>query len=93
MNRGFKIIIVILVTVALCVGVICILNTQYSLNMDNYTVEEYIVKKGDTLWALAERFSDHQTDVRVWIHEVEQLNKCTGSLQIGQVLLIYVAKT
>lgn len=93
MSRGFGIIVVIVLMVALCVGISSVLNTQYSLNKDNYTIEEYVVKSGDTLWALAERFCDHQTDVRVWIDEVERLNNCASSLQVGQVLLVYVAKT
>jgi nucleoid-associated protein YgaU len=48
-----------------------------------------VVRPGDTLWALADRYGPPTVDPRVWIDRVERANGLRGALlRPGQVLVI-----
>ena len=50
---------------------------------------EVCVKYGDTLWDLAERYGDQQTDVREIIYEICEINSISASdLAAGQLIKI-----
>ena len=47
------------------------------------------VESGDTLWSIAQRYSDGRTDIRRFIYEITDLNSLeTSDISIGQQLLI-----
>lgn len=47
------------------------------------------VEAGDTLWTIAEEYSDGKTDIRKLIYEISNLNNLeTSNISVGQKLLI-----
>ena len=48
------------------------------------------VKRGDTLWTIAERHCDNNTNIQIFIHQIAELNNLDGnySLAPGQELRI-----
>lgn len=53
---------------------------------DNTTT--YTVSTGDTLWDIAQDYSDNRHDTRQVVWEIEQLSGCSAELQPGQTLTI-----
>lgn len=49
---------------------------------------EITVQKGDTLWALSDRFCSESIDRRWWISQVKKINNTNGNIKKGQVLII-----
>jgi len=65
----------------------CSLGGQAFGNQDSYT--EVVVKKGDTLWDLAEKHSSKNQDIRKTIYEIKKLNNLTEPyLKPGDLLII-----
>ena len=88
--------IMILLT-SLCINGIFNFNGVYADAKEN-TVEDYIdeeqyqiirVNAGDTLWEIAEKYSNSNMDIRKAIYEISDLNNLeTSELIVGQELLI-----
>ena len=79
---AFIIIIIIIITLA-------ITTTMERQNNYKYTsTTSYYVEEGDTLWFIAQQYSDNRHDVRIVIDEIEKLSQCNANLQIGQLLTI-----
>ncbi len=58
---------------------------------EEYRTETYIVKKGDTAWAIMNKRNYADKDIRELIHYIEQDNKIdAGKLQIGQDIIIRI---
>ena len=49
---------------------------------------EITIQKGDTLWALSDRFCSESIDRRWWISQVKKINNTNGNIKAGQVLII-----
>ncbi|WP_227766445.1 LysM peptidoglycan-binding domain-containing protein [Zhaonella formicivorans] len=47
-----------------------------------------VVKKGDTLWNIAEKYGPAEQDIRKTIYEIKIMNKVEDLLQPGDVLII-----
>ena len=57
----------------------------------SYTLEDYIVQKGDTAWSIANRNNTANKDIRELIYYMEQDNGIkAGNLQIGQEVKIRI---
>lgn len=79
--------LLVCLTIFSCYGVI---------NMEASTLpmhkEQVTVHKGDSLWAIAGRWTEKDEDVREVIYRIEQENKMTDSdiLQPGQKIIVPV---
>ena len=51
-------------------------------------LRRYVVRTGDTLWAIAGRLGDPEDDPRPLIDAIEEANGIDGALQPGDVLRI-----
>ncbi len=57
----------------------------------NYEVCEFTVSEGDTLWGIAELYTDGSVDIRKYIWEIKKLNGMgTAELMPGDVIIIPV---
>lgn len=62
---------------------------QPTMNKLEWQEETYIVKSGDTLWEIADRYCPDIVDKREWIAEVQELNNLHDSmLHPGQILKV-----
>ena len=77
---------VILLFVGIAILVIAVQPTMKQIEWDE---ETYIVKSGDTLWTIADKYCPEIVDKREWIHEIQELNDLHGSiLHPGQRLKV-----
>ena len=66
--------------------------TQPTMTKVEWTEETYIVKSGDSLWAIADRYCPDIVDKREWIAEVKELNNLYDStVHPGQMLKVLAA--
>ena len=78
--------LVIFIGIAL---VLLLIATQPTMKQIEWDEETYIVKSGDTLWTIADKYCPEIVDKREWIHEVQELNNLHGSiLHPGQRLKV-----
>jgi nucleoid-associated protein YgaU len=86
-------ILLIIATMITIITLICLINHSIQERKANYNYEStinYTVKANDSLWKIAEQFSDNRHDVRIVIDEIQKLSD-TGSLIFpGQQLTIPV---
>lgn len=55
------------------------------------SVAQVFVKKGDTLWSIAEKYKPREVGIREYIREVKDLNEMNGSTLIaGEVIEVFV---
>ena len=67
---------------------------QPTMNKIEWEEETYIVKSGDTLWRIADKYCPDIVDKREWIAEVQELNNLHSSvLHPGQSLKVLVPAT
>ena len=58
---------------------------------ENVVYKEIVVKKGDTLWAIASEFAEPSIDIRMLINDICKLNDIKpGSIYPGQVISVPV---
>lgn len=73
--------------------ILLIIAIQPTMNKIEWQEETYIVKSGDTLWEIADKYCPDIVDKREWIAEVQELNNLHGSaLRIGQKLKVLAPK-
>lgn len=59
----------------------------------SWTIEEYYVEPGDTLWGIARQYCPDDMDIREYIYEVEEYNNMpTSGLRAGQTIDVLVDK-
>lgn len=84
------------ITIIVSLYVLCtnaIERNQPKFTEEEYEVESYRVRKGDTLWALAEENIVEGDSVRAWINETEELNNGKADYLLeGQLIEIYIRK-
>ena len=90
-NPGrFATIITILVLIA-ALTVCCI---SYAHSENSYDVCEFTVCEGDTLWCIAEQYTDESIDIREYIREIKKLNGLeSAELMPGDILIIPIYET
>jgi len=91
--KVFAVIAILIIFAVLCVVAI-INNTKQmtTINTADYTIEEYTVKAGDTLWSLSNRYKSEYEYNRAWISAVVELNSFdTTTLHIGETIQVYVS--
>lgn len=80
-----------LVALLIVALIILIFAVQPTMNRVEWTEEIYIVRSGDTLWAIADKYCPDIVDKREWIYEVQNLNKIGDStIHPGQRLTVLV---
>ena len=53
--------------------------------------ETVMVRSGDTLWEIASRYVDDNTDIRMFIYDISKINELSGAELIpGQEILVPV---
>lgn len=65
--------------------------TRYKTGMGNERIkyQQVIVHSGDTLWAISEKYSQPDRDIRALVYEIEEINQLKSSTIVpGQVLRI-----
>lgn len=81
---------VILLIVGLTVLVMAV---QPTMKQIDWSEETYIVKSGDTLWTIADKYCPEIVDKREWIAEVQELNQLNNStIHPGQMLKVLAPK-
>lgn len=83
----YKKICILLVISALVVGGNT-LNGRFAYQHPKKNEIIYIVKPGDTLWSIAAKYCDNNTDIMEEIHKIKMQNQIDGHLYIGQKLII-----
>lgn len=61
-----------------------------NFNSKNFHTEEYVVKSGDTLWAIGRRCIGENANIREWAEAVTIVNNITNNIYPGQSIIIYV---
>lgn len=82
---------VILLALSLSVTLIITATSKRTSNGEaaEITYVNYCVKPGDTLWDIAEEYSDNNVDLRKFISEIEEKNQLKGAdIYIGDSLLV-----
>lgn len=83
-----------LLTVGLFVFCLAVLALNQGPTMDEveWQEERYLVREGDTLWALAGRYCPKDMDRREWIEAVVDLNDMQDGLRAGDKITVLVAE-
>ena len=80
-----------LVALLIVAFILLIVAIQPTMNRVEWSAETYIVKSGDTLWAIADKYCPDIVDKREWIAEVKDLNRIHDSIiHPGQRLTVLV---
>ena len=61
-----------------------------NFNSKDFHTEKYVVKSGDTLWAIGRRFIGENADIREWAEAVAIVNNITADIYPGQSIIVYV---
>jgi hypothetical protein len=85
---GIILVIFCIYAVFLCPLLISICSNDKKYTTDN--AEIYVVKPGDSLWKIAERYPDE--DIRRLVYEIKKANDTTADIRPGQVLKIPVSE-
>lgn len=73
------------------ITMICLINNSIQQRQANYhyeTTTNYIVSKGETIWTIAQQFSDNRHDTREVVYEIQKLSNTTALIFPGQELTI-----
>lgn len=78
-----------ILTVCISVGVGIARAGKNSAEAEGITYVEYYVQTGDTLWDIAEAYSNNNVDLREFISEIEEKNQLKSAyIYSGDVLLV-----
>lgn len=84
---------IILIVLLIGCFILLAIAIQPTMNRIEWDEETYIVKSGDTLWEIADRYCPDIVDKREWIAEVKELNDLGSStLHPGQMLTVLAPK-
>ena len=65
-------------------------SVEIQRNCEYNSTAEYVVEHGDTLWDIAQLYSDNRHDVRDVVRTIRELSECTATIHAGQRLTIPV---
>ena len=57
---------------------------------DEYTIQEYTVQTGDTLWSIGRNTIEPGENIQAWLHETRKLNNIDPDLKPGQKIFLPV---
>lgn len=89
-NNGGGVIALTLLMVIVIGLVVGFRNAEVKRNYAYTETTTYYVEKGDTLWTIAQEYSDNRHDTRKVIYEIEKLSGCTATIFPGDRLTIPV---
>ncbi|MEI6285115.1 MAG: LysM domain-containing protein [Bacillota bacterium] len=94
-NGRIFFVIVALVIIGYVMGIMTSLAFSYKSQDEATVCTNETVKRGDTLWTIAERHCDNNTNIQVFIHQIAELNNLDGnySLTPGQELRIPIGES
>ena len=79
------------ITIIICMCLSVINGSAIANGSSVAAYETVIVRPGDTLWDIADTYAKSDTDIRSFMHEIEEVNDVTGgNIYVGQELLIPV---
>lgn len=81
-------IIMIVLMITVFVSVLSFRNRENTANYQYTTTTSYYVSEGETLWSIAQQYSDNRHDIRIVIDEIKTLSQCDSNLQISQHLTV-----
>lgn len=95
--KGYRIVnlkrficVIAIITATAMLSVFCI---SFAHSENSYSVCEFTVCEGDTLWGIAELYTDDSIDIREYIREIKKLNGMgTAELMPGDVIIIPIIK-
>lgn len=61
-----------------------------NFNSKDFHTEKYVVKSGDTLWAIGRKCIGENADIREWTEAVAIVNNITANIYPGQSIIVYV---
>ena len=83
-QKRFAVVVAVAVTL---ITVLCF--CSYAHSGTSYDVCEFTVSEGDSLWEIAEVYTDDSVDIREYIREIKELNGMeTAELMPGDVIII-----
>ena len=87
--------IVALVLTGYIMGIMTSLAFSYQTHAEPVACVNETVKRGDTLWAIAERHCDNKTNIQMFVHQIAELNNLdnNSSLMPGQELQIPIVES
>ncbi|MFA5535884.1 MAG: LysM peptidoglycan-binding domain-containing protein [Bacillota bacterium] len=87
--------IICLAVITLIIGCYFVVKGGAAIAATNYIKKqnqsvEVVILKGDTLWALAEKYGNPKKDIRQRIYQIQEINdlKLTEHIQPGQKIII-----
>lgn len=84
-------VIAIVLIMACFMGIIWLRFSDAKAWKSEASVIQIFVKKGDTLWGIAEKYKPREVGIREYIREVKDLNEMNSSTLIaGEVIEVFV---
>ena len=78
-----------LMTIIITMSLSMLFGNTYVSGSSNKAYYAITVESGDTLWTIAEKYSDDKTDIRQFIYDISKINDLESSkILVGQKLLI-----
>lgn len=86
-GRNILLIFMLIIFFSFYFSLTCLREGQAIGNTDSHT--RIVVKRGDTLWNLAEKYSSKNQDIRKTVYEIKKINNLSDQyLMPGKLLII-----
>lgn len=88
--RFFAFVLIAVMLLVFGIYTVATMNTTEAATINTY--RQVIVESNDTLWTIADEYSDDSKDVRDVIEELKEINDLTSDeLQVGDVIFVPVS--
>ena len=85
---------IVLCAVAFVVGIMCgLIFSTFASEPAEVKRVEFVVSKGDTLWDIADAYTDSEYDIRYTIYRIKEINNMdTSEVHPGEVIVVPIYK-